>query len=98
MTKANIMAIVNEANTNKGIKWSVIENTKTKIVLTNDYDACVKLTIKVGEDCITVKDNHMEIAVEYLFKGDTRWDDYKEEADGVVLAIKTAVKYFNDVY
>lgn len=98
MTCTDIKRIINDANTNKEIKWDIAENSPTKIVLTNSYDKCVRLTIKVGVDCITVKDNHMEVAVEYLFKGESRVDDYKDDADGVRLAIKAAVNYFNYTY
>ena len=98
MTCTDIKRIINDANANKEIKWDIAENAADKIVLTNSYDKCVRLTIKVGEDCITLKDNHMEIAVEYLFKGESRWDDYKDDADGIRLAIKAAVKYFNETY
>ena len=98
MTKERICYTINAVNTNKHIVWTVAENTPEQIVLTNSYDKCVKLTIKVGEDCITVKDTHMEIAVECLFKGESRLDDYKDDADGIRLAIKAAVKYFNVTY
>ena len=98
MTKSSILAHVNAANTNKDIKWYIVEKTDDKIVLTNSYDKCVNITIKIGEDCITVKDNHVDVAVEYLFKGETRWDDYKDDETGILLALKAAVNYFNHTY
>ena len=98
MTKANIKAIIAGANTNKDIKWDVAENTPEKIVLTNSYDKCVKYTIKISEDCITVRDNHMGTAVAYLFKGDSRFDDYNNDDDGLRIAITAAVRNFNHTY
>lgn len=98
MTKAEIKSIINGVNTNKDIKWNVEENTLEKIVLTNSYDKCVKFTIKIGADCITVRDNHMGNAVEYLLKGDSRYDDYNNDIDGVRRATKATVNYFNLTY
>lgn len=98
MTKATILHTIINVNANKDIKWDVIEKTPEKIVLTNSYDACVKFTIKIGDDCITVRDNHMGDAVTYLFKGDSRFDDYNNDLDGIMLAIKATVHYFNRIY
>lgn len=98
MTKAMIKEIINGVNTNKDIKWDVVENTSKKIVLANSYDECVKFTIKIGTDCITVRDNYMGVAVEYLLKGDSRYDDYNNDIEGVRLAIKATVNYFNHIY
>ena len=98
MTKAEIKSIIIGVNTNKDIIWNVEENTPEKIVLTNNYDKCVKFTIKIGTDCITVRDDHMGDAVEYLLKGDSRYDDYNNDIDGVRLAIKATVNHFNHTY
>ena len=98
MTKADIMAIITEANKNKDIKWDVSENTENKIVLTNSYDKCVKISIKICENGIVVKDDHMQQSVEYLLKGETRWDDYKDDNVGVMYAIRSAVNYFYYTY
>lgn len=98
MTKATILAHIKAANTNKDIKWYVAEKTDNKIVLTNSYDTCVMFTIAFEDDCIIVTDEHMGHAVDYLYKGESRWDDYKNDDDGVMLAIKSAVRYFNNVY
>ena len=98
MTKTMIKEIINGVNTNKDIKWDVVENTSEKIVLTNSYDKCVKFTIKIGDEFITIKDDHIGHAVDYLSKGDTRYDDYKNDTDGVRLAIKATVNHFNHTY
>ena len=98
MTCTDIKRIINDANTNKEIKWDVIENTADKIVLGNSYDKNLRLVIQCHDDGITVRDVEMETNVEYLFKGESRWDDYKDDTVGVRLAIKSAVNYFNHVY
>ena len=98
MNKATIKQTISEANTNKEIKWGVAENTAEKIVLTNSYDKGVKFTIKIGAGFITVRDNLIGNAVEYFFKGDSRFDDYANDDDGVKRAIKAAVIYFNRTY
>ena len=98
MTKSSILAHINAANTNKSIKWYIVEKTDDKIVLTNDYDSCVKFVIAMVEDGIGVYDAHMGQNVGYLFKGNSRWDDYAEDEDGILLALKSAVNYFNRTY
>ena len=98
MTKSSILAYINAANTNKSIKWYIVEKTDDKIVLTNSYDTCVKFTIKIANDGIIVVDDHMVHSVCYLLKGDNRWDDYAEDEDGILLALKSAVNYFNRTY
>ena len=106
MNKNDIMTVINQANTNADIKWSILENAESKIVLTNSYDTCVKYTIEVkrevedglNEEWITVRDNHMQCTVAMLMKGDTRWDDYKDTKHGIILAIQHAVHNFNHLY
>ena len=98
MTKSMVLAHINAANTNKSIKWYIVEKTDEQIVLTNDYDTCVKFTIAIKEDGIIVTDNHMAYNVAYLLKGDSRWDDYKDDEDGILMALKATVNYFNSTY
>lgn len=98
MTKASILAHVNAANTNKDIKWYIVENAPDKIVLTNSYDTCVKISINIHDEGIIVADEHMTQSVAYLVKGTTRLDDYSDDVDGILLAIKSAVNYFNRTY
>lgn len=98
MTSMDIVRLIDKVNTNKQIRWEVLENEPNKIVLTNNYDKCVKFTIKVVDDGITVLDNHMLSGVAYLCKGESRCDDYQDDAEGVRLAITTTVDYFNNTY
>lgn len=102
MTKANIMEVINLSNNNKSIKWSILENTATKIVLTNDYDKCVNFSISVknddGEEYIEAKDNHMGSTVCLLLQGDRRWHDYTETNQGIIIAIEHVVEHFNHTY
>lgn len=102
MTNTNIKNIINEANTNKDIKWSIVKNTKTEITLTNSYDKCVNYSIKVkhqdGEEWIVARDNHMGCRVAMLLQGDDRWSDYADTEHGIQMAIEAAVRNFNYVY
>ena len=102
MKKQDIMKVIKETNTNPDIKWSILENTDTKIVLTNSYDKCINFSIQVKhdylEEWITVRDEHMGCTVSMLMKGDSRWDDYKETEQGIIFAIQHAVHEFNHRY
>lgn len=106
MTKPEIKKIIDDSNTNKDIKWSIIENTPTKIVLTNSYDESIRFTIEVkkskyewdDENWIEVKDNLTGAMVYVLIQGDDRWSDYKETDQGLIQAVKIAVAYFNRKY
>ena len=98
MTKSSILAHINASNTNKDIKWYILERTDEKIVLTNSYDKCVKFTIKIENDGIHIVDDHMIYSVGYLLKGDTRWDDCNDDETGIWLALKSTVNYFNRTY
>lgn len=103
MTKIDIMKAINESNTNKEIKWSVAKNTATKIILKNSYDTAVQYSINIcleehGDDCIVVKNDHMGSTVTCLLQGDDRWSDYVHTDDGIVKAVKVAVRSFNHTY
>ena len=110
MNKNDIVKTINEVKTNNHIKWSVLENTDTKIVLTNDYDKCINFSIEVRhreiewgdttkvEEWIAVKDNHMGSNIALLLQGDTRWDDYKETTQGIIMGIRYAVQHFEYMY
>ena len=102
MTKTNIMKVINKANTNKNIRWSILEATDTMIILTNDYDKCVKFKIVVknveGEAYIEAKDQHMGTTVCLLLYGDRGWCDYTETEQGITLAIEQVVEHFNHTY
>lgn len=101
MKKTDIMEIINAENTNKDIKWSIVENTETNITLTNSYDKSVNFTITVkhdDEEWIAVRDNHMNRNVAGFLKGDSKWDDYRDTETGLKLGIEAAVSYFNYMY
>ena len=98
MTCNEIKRIIDDANTNERIVWTVAENTPEQIVLTNSYDRSVKFTILNCDTHIVVRDRNAGVAIEYLFKGDGKADDYNDDETGIRMAIKAAVKYFNETY
>ena len=98
MTKSSILAHINAANTNKDIKWYIVDKTDDQIVLTNSYDKCVKFVIYIEDDFTIARDEHMDTGVVFLSKGDSCWDDYKDDETGILLALKAAVNYFNHTY
>ena len=102
MTKHQIMRTIKEENNNPSIKWSVVENTSERIVLTNDYDTGINYSIEVGRDdgyeWITVRDNLLGSNVASLLKGTSRWDDYEETEQGLLIGVAIAVDNFNYFY
>lgn len=102
MTNTDIRRIINEANDNKNIRWSIVKNTDTEIVLTNDYDKSINYTITVkhqdGEEWIVARDNLMNRRVAMLTQGMDVWDDYFETENGIRMAIQAAVQNFNETY
>ncbi len=102
MTKTEIMRAITESNTNKDIKWSILKNMNTEIVLTNSYDPCVNYSIKVcsdsGDEWVGIRDNHMKSTVGVLTRGYTRWDDYKDTEHGIKMGIAMAVRNFHSTY
>lgn len=99
MTKQQIMRTIKEKNSNPSIKWSVVENTSERIVLTNDYDKGINYSIdvrrEVGEEWIVVRDNLMDSLVALLFKVG---GDYEETEQGLLKGVATAVRDFNYYY
>lgn len=102
MTKHQIMRTIKEENINPFIKWSVVENTSKRIVLTNDYDTGIKYSIEVNRDYpdewITVRDNLLDRIVEVFIKGTSRRYDYDETEDGLLKGVAIAVRNFNYFY
>lgn len=102
MTKQQIMRTIKEENNNPSIKWSVVENTSERIVLTNDYDKGINYSIEVRRDdadeWITVRDNLTGSNVAGLLKGTSRWDDYEETEQGLLKGVAIAVHNFNYLY
>lgn len=102
MTKQQIMRTIKEENNNPSIKWSVVENTSERIVLTNDYDKGINYSIEVRRDdadeWIAVRDNLTGSRVAVLLKGTSRWDDYEETEQGLLKGVAIAVHNFNYFY
>lgn len=103
MTKIDILKTIDTYNTNKDIKWSVVSNTRTKIILKNSYDNAVRYSINIcleehGDDCIVVKNDHLGSTVTCLLQGHDRWSDYVHTDEGIELAIGKAVCHFNYYY
>lgn len=103
MTKANIMNIIKENNQNKSIKWSVLENTKDIIVLTNDYDKSIRFEIKLHEGDskkdIRVRDEgNLPKSIGYLMNGTEFWADFSDEEVGITQAVKKVVRFFYYYY
>lgn len=102
MTKTKIMQVIKEENTNSYIKWSVVENTPKRVVLTNNYDEGINYSIEVkcnGEDeWISVRDNLQGCSVAGLLKGTSRYDDYEETEQGLLKGVAIAVHNFNYYY
>lgn len=98
MTKQQIMRTIKEENNNPSIKWSVVENTSDRIVLTNDYDKGINYSIEVRDEWITVRDNLTGSNVAGLLKGTSRWDDYEETEQGLLKGVAIAVHNFNYLY
>lgn len=48
MTKRKILTIIKENSVNRKIKWNVVENTKSLIVITNDYDFSIRFEITLN--------------------------------------------------
>ena len=102
MTNVEIRIAINNANTNKDIRWSIVKNTPTEIVLTNSYDKCVNFSIRVDHDdddeWVIVRDNHMETTVGLFCKGLNIWDDYNTTEQGLTMGVESAVRNFNNTY
>lgn len=102
MTKQQIMRKIRGVNHNPSIKWSVVENTSDRIVLTNNYDKGINYSIEVRRDgadeWITVRDNLQGKNVEGLIKGTSKWDDYEETEQGLLKGVAIAVQNFNYLY
>lgn len=107
MNNIDIMKVIREANRNRPTKWSILENSDTQIVLTNDYDKCIRYTITIKSDVddewvnewITIRNDHMRMLVDVLLKGmPTKGCDYQETQQGITMAIHKAVRDFHCTY
>ena len=102
MTKANILTIIKENNQNKDIKWSVLENTKDLIAITNDYDSSIRFEIRMhqgeGEDIKVVDLNGWKESVAYLIQGNEFYSDFENIEEGISKAVKSVVRFFYYYY
>ena len=102
MTKQQIVRTIKEENNNPSIKWSVVENTSERIVLTNDYDKGINYSVEVRRDdadeWIIVRDNLYGRIVVILNKGTSKWDDYEDTDHGLLKGVSIAVHNFNYLY
>lgn len=98
MTNKKIMAIIKEENNNPLIKWSIVENTPERIVLTNDYDEGIYYTIEIRGDgideWIRVSDKIKDIRISILLK----YEDYDHIEEGFLKGISKAIDHFNYYY
>ena len=100
MTKKQILNIINKENENTEIKWEVIKNTRSLIVLTNDYDKDIEFKIEVlDENDIKITDvNRWVHNIGLLLFGTDRWSDFSDRECGLRKAIKLAVEHFYYYY
>lgn len=104
MTTQQIKDIIKENNQNKEIKWSVLKNTKNKIVITNNYDSSIifEITFVHNEngtrDIKVVDVNGWKHTVIYLIQGHEIWADFENEEVGISKAVKSIVKFFYYYY
>lgn len=102
MTKQQITRTIKEVNNNSSIKWSVMENTSERIVLTNEYDKGINYSVEVrhegADEWIAVRDNLQDLIVSVLTKGNAIWDDYEETEQGLLKGVTVAVQNFNYYY
>lgn len=100
MTKEQILKIINKENENSEIKWEVIKNTRSLIVITNDYDKDIEFKIEVSaKNNIIITDvNGWMHNIGILLYGTDRWSDFSELECGLRKAIKLAVEHFYYYY
>lgn len=98
MTNKNILAIIEENNINKDIKWNVTLNAKNMIRIENDYCGGVEFKINVFDEHIKIYDEIQNQCFDMLIKGESVYDDYCENEVGITIAIKHIVKRFYNVY
>lgn len=98
MTKTNILEIIKENNVNKEITWNITKNTKSEVIITNNYDDNIEFSIVIEEVGINLYDNLENKMFSYLIKGTSIYDDYSYDEVGLSMAIKKVVRHFYNVY
>lgn len=99
MKKRDMLKILDSVNKNKDIKWSVLENTGAKIVITNDYDESIRFEITMGQGSderdIRIRDEgNLPDSVGYLIQGAQSWADFIEPDDGITRALMMINNFF----
>lgn len=102
MTRQEIVKVAKGANKNPDIKWSVLENKKNLIAITNNYDTGIRFEIRLhqgeGNDIKVTDENGWKNDVGYLLGGSEWFDDFSEEDKGIEKAIKMIVRFFYNYY
>lgn len=102
MKRTEITKIVKSVNQNEDIKWSVIENKKDLIAITNDYDEGIRFEIRLhqgeGRDIKITDENGWKHDVDYMLGGDDWFHDFRDEEKGIEEAIKKVVRFFYYYY
>nr|DAE72251.1 MAG TPA: hypothetical protein [Caudoviricetes sp.] len=100
MTKEQILKIINKENENSEIKWEVVKNTRSLIVITNNYDKDIEFKIEVStKNNIIITDvNGWIHNIGVLLYGTDRWSDFSEMECGLRKAIKLVVEHFYYYY
>lgn len=99
MTRKEMIGIINDVNTNKEIKWSVLSVGNGIIALGNSYDTGVKFTVDYSEEnFVIVKDCLQGITCGSYLVGDEKYDDFRTLKEAVICGIAKAVKFFNYYY
>lgn len=105
ITKARIMEAIRAKDRNYSkMGWKVLENSENRVVLTNNYDECVRFELipqmdEIG-NCqgVCVEDKHMNECVWYVLCGNTKYDDANNKDDAMFLAAGKAVDQFYYYY
>ena len=101
MDKRRIMAALKDENQNKDIHWTVLENSKNLIAITNDYDPDIRFEIRFTtnqKDIKAVDVNGWKHDVAYLIRGSEYWADFTDESMGLEKAVRKVARFFYTYY
>jgi len=109
MKKTEIMTIIRQHNLNRDIKWNVLENSKDKVIITNDYDSNIRFEIRVEKDgeCMEPGETFVDVVdvncwqpnvTAYLVGKGKFWFDYENVEDAKQAAVKAIVRHFYYYY
>lgn len=99
MTKKDILNAINSVNSNKSIKWAVLENKANRIVLTNNYADEVRFSITFNSslDFVCIRDEFTNEGDGYLI-GNSFYADFESFEKALVPSIRKAVRLFYYYY